>query len=384
MTNRLAPYSARAIAPLRSRRTSACKLPSSLALLFIVAGSACANAQNVSRVWTFEQLLHPPTAAELERVNRDWAQKKWAIDNIEIVDTTRVPVGGERFETRLYTFDLNGSQRCGAILLPPASTARPLAGLVDIGDIRWDYPDRNLTNGPYVARILGDRAHDFVLVVPCARGMALRIGDVRVAAEGDRRDAWEGVAEDAIAFLTVALLTTPQIDGERLGVYGYSRGGGVALIVGESDPRIEAVLAFAAPTDWFSAMGRPGENWPERMETAWRDPGLEPDTRESQFLDWFVRDRDSLPLADLRRRLIGASPLYFADKLPAFQIHQGEDDRPVPVRNAIMVRDRGAANDSQKVFIYSGAGHMLDDTPAPRTARRFLIDHLVAPRDPND
>lgn len=335
-------------------------------------------------MWTFEQLLRPPTAAELERVNRDWGQKTWAIDNVKIVDTTRVPVGAERFEARLYTFELNGSQRCGAILLPPARSGRPLAGLVDIGDIRWDYPDRNLTNGPYVARILGNSARDFALVIPCARGMALRVGDVRVEARGDRRDAWEGVAEDAIAFLTVALSTTPEIDRERLGAYGYSRGGGVALIVGERDPRIKAVLAFAAPTDWFSAMGRPGENWPERMETAWRDPGLEPDTRESQFLDWFVRDRDTLSLADARRRLIAASPLYFVEKLPPFQIHQGEDDGPVPARNAIMVRDRVAANDSQSVFIYSGAGHMLDDTPALRTARAFLIDRLVAPRDPND
>lgn len=366
------------------RRMAASGSLGSRAALLVAAASACANAPKVSGAWTFEQLLRSPTTAELQQVDRDWAQKKWAIDNVTLLDTTSVPVGAERFEARLYTFTLNGSARCGAILLPPATAGRSLAGLVDIGDIRWDYPDRNLTNGPYVARILGERARDFALVIPCARGMALRVGDVRVSADGDRRDAWEGVAEDAIAFLTVALTTTPEIDPDRLGAYGYSRGGGVALIVGERDPRIKAVLAFAAPTDWFTAMGRPGENWPERMETAWRDPDLEPDTRESQFLDWFVRDRDTLSLADLRRRLIGASPLYFVEKLPAFQIHQGENDAPVPARNAIMVRDRLAANDSQSVFIYSRAGHMLDETPALGTARAFLIDRLMTPRDPQD
>jgi dipeptidyl aminopeptidase/acylaminoacyl peptidase len=123
-------------------------------------------------------------------------------------------------------------------------------------------------------------------------------------------------------------------------VYGYSRGGGVALIVGQRDPRIKAVLAFAAPTDWFSAMGRPGVDWPKRLEEASRDPSLQPDTRESQYLDWFVRGREALPLAELRRRLIASSPLYFAEKLRAFQIHQGENDGPVPARNAFALRDR--------------------------------------------
>jgi hypothetical protein len=345
----------------------------------VPAASACANAQQSSKTWTFEQLFRPPTEVELERVDRAWARKTWAIGSIELVDTASVPVGAERFAARLYTYTLNGSRRCGAILLPRASDRR-LAALLDIGDIRWDYPDRNITNGPYVARILGERARDVALLVPCARGMALRVGDVRVAAEGDRRDAWEGVAEDAMSFVTVALTTTPEIDRERLGVYGYSRGGGVALIVGERDPRIRTVLAFAAPTDFHVAMGRPGENWPHRLEVAWREPGLEPDTRESQFLDWFVRERERLPLADLRRRLIGASPLYFIDRLPAFQIHQGEDDGPVPARNALLVRERLAPNDSQRVFIYPGAGHMLDDTPALGTAREFLVERLIAPR----
>ena len=184
-----------------------------------------------------------------------------------------------------------------------------------------------------------------------------------------------------MAFLTVTVSTTREIDPERLGVYGYSRGGGVALIVGERDPRIKTVLAFAAPTDWFSAMGRPGENWPAQMEAAWHDPGVQPDTRESQFLDWFVRDRETLSLGDLRRRLVGGSPLYFIERLPAFQIHQGEDDRAVPARNATLVRDRLAPNDSQRVFIYSRAGHLLDDTPALTTAREFLVERLATLRE---
>ena len=344
------------------------------------SGSTSGTASTGERRWTFEELLKPPTAAELERVDRDWAGKESRLSDIRLVGRTTVPLGPDLFEARLYTHELKGSRRCGAILLPRSAGRESLIGLVDIGDIAWDYRDRDLTNGPYVARILGDRAREFAVIVPCARGMGLRVGDLRVSADGDRRDAWEGVAQDAIAFLTVALLQAPRIDRERLAAYGYSRGGGVALIMGQRDPRIKAVLAFAPPTDWFSAMGRPGQNWAERLELASRDSALAPDTREHQYLDWFVRDREALPLADVRRRLVGGSPLYFTAKLPAVQIHHGENDGPVPVRNATAVRDRLPANDdTRRVFIYPGVGHRLDETPALATARAFLMRHLASP-----
>jgi hypothetical protein len=332
-----------------------------------------------SRVWTFAELLRPPSAEELRLVDDGWARKSWEVAGASRIGTTTVPVGSSRFDAALYSFTLNGSPRCGAVLTPPDAADRRLAGLVDIGDIRWDYPDRDLTNGPYVAGILGDRAHDFALIVPCARGMGLRVGQLASRAGGDRRDAWEGAAEDAMAFLTVALSETRHIDAARVGVYGYSRGGGVALIAGQRDPRIKAVLAFAPPTDFFVAMGRPGVDWVSRLADASRDAGLPPDTRESQFLDWFVRGRDALPLTEWRRRIAAASPLYFADRLPPFQIHQGEADVAVPVRNATTLRDRVSASAARGVFIYSGAGHMLDDTPAAATARGFLVRALINP-----
>jgi fermentation-respiration switch protein FrsA (DUF1100 family) len=332
-----------------------------------------------SRAWTFEELLRPPSAGELRLVDDGWARKSWDVAGTRRIGTATVPVGSNRFEAALYSFTLNGSPRCGAVLMPPDPADGRLAGLVDIGDIRWDYPDRDLTNGPYVARILGDRAREFALIVPCARGMGLRVGQLASAAGGDRRDAWEGAAEDAMAFLTVALSETRHIDAARVGVYGYSRGGGVALIAGERDPRIKAVLAFAPPTDFFVAMGRPGVDWASRLNDASRDASLPVDTRESQFLDWFVRGREALPLTELRRRIAAASPLYFAERLPPFQIHQGEADVAVPVRNTTTLRDRVSASAARGVFIYAGFPHMLDDTTAAASARDFLVQALINP-----
>ena len=151
--------------------------------------------------WTFAELLRPPSPDELRLVDESWARKSWKLDGTSRIGTTTVPVGSLRFDAHLYSFNLNGSPRCGAVLLPSGAVNLPLAGLVDIGDIRWDYPDRDLTNGPYVAGILGERTRDFALIVPCARGMGLRVGQLASRAGGDRRDAWEGAAEDAMAEL---------------------------------------------------------------------------------------------------------------------------------------------------------------------------------------
>jgi hypothetical protein len=212
------------------------------------------SAQSASPRWTFQELLQPPTAGELREVDASWERKSWTVADSRLVATTTVPVGSIQFVARLYTYTLNGSDRCGAVLVPPGAEPRTRAALIDIGDIRWDYPDRDLTRGLYLARILGDRASEFVVLVPCTRGTGLRIGEHRVEAGGDRRDAWEGAAEDAMSFLSVAMAATVEIDTARVGVYGYSRGGGVALIVGQRDTRVKAVLDFAGPTDWFTAM----------------------------------------------------------------------------------------------------------------------------------
>jgi hypothetical protein len=101
-----------------------------------------------SRAWTFAELLRPPSDAELRLVDDGWARKSWDVAGASRIGATTVPVGSLRFDAALYSFTLNGSPRCGAVLVPPDAADRRLAGLVDIGDIRWDYPDRDLTSSP--------------------------------------------------------------------------------------------------------------------------------------------------------------------------------------------------------------------------------------------
>ena len=68
----------------------------SLTLLLAPLAGGCANAQHPTGRWTFEQLLSPPTQAELERVDRDWSRKTWTIDGIELSTIKMTPFDGKR------------------------------------------------------------------------------------------------------------------------------------------------------------------------------------------------------------------------------------------------------------------------------------------------
>jgi dienelactone hydrolase len=341
------------------------------AIVLVLA--ACSGAPP-SRPWTFEQLLAPPTASEIESVDRSWPRALPISDARVAATRHKTFPGVGAYEVRVVTHRYAGEERCGFVLVPEGAQRGSLAALIDVRDIRWDYPPRDISRGAFVmAKILRGDASRLAIVMPCLGGESLRIDDLTITAQGDRRNAWEGAALDTIAFTTAALATTPEIDPSRLVVYGYSRGGGVALLVGQRDPRVRAVLAFAAPTDWFRAMNDQDGRWSERLGAAARDPSLAPDTLRSQFLEWFVRDGESL--AQLRRRLLGSSPLYFVRHLRTAQVHQGGADAAVPVENATALREAArAASANVEVRIYEGAPHLLPDSAgAFDSARAFLL-----------
>ncbi len=350
-----------------------------LALALALAVAACSARPTApgKQAWTYEQLLATPTAGEIEAVDRAWPQTL-PVSDARVTATRRKAFEAlGTYEVRAVTHRYGNEERCGFVLVPGGAPRGSLAALIDVRDIRWDYPARDISRGAFVmTKILRGDATRLAIVMPCLRGETLRLDDLAITAQGDRRDAWEGAALDTIAFTTAALEVTPEIDPSRIAVYGYSRGGGVALLVGQRDPRVRAVLAFAAPTDWFRAMTDQDGPWAERLAAAARDPSVPPDTLRSQFLDWFVRGRDGETLAQLRRRLLASSPLYFARRLRAAQVHQGGADSAVPVENATALRDAArSAGVNVDVRIHAGAPHLLPDSAgAFEPARAFLLD----------
>jgi pimeloyl-ACP methyl ester carboxylesterase len=347
-------------------------------LSFIVAVclSAIAGA-SAPQGWTLTDLLLPPTVTEVAAVQSEWRTRDLAPTGVRVVATHRVLVGGAEFKADIISYSLAGVRQYGALFVPTGVVgAVPL--ILDIRGVEPGYPARRLDQGPFSATVVTSPEHQrFSFAVPSLRGHAIGLAGQIYTSEGDRRDSWDGATDDAIGFLSVVLSFDESVDRGRVGVFGASRGGSVALLMAARDPRVAAAVAFAPATDWFSLMGRPGENWTDALVAAESQRERDQNTREAQFLEWFVDDRRHLPLAEARRRIIASSPLYF-QSIGAVQVHHGVDDRPVPVRNSQALERRrsesGASNG--EVLFYSGAGHDLSKSGAPGRARQFLLDRL--------
>ena len=167
-----------------------------------------------------------------------------------------------------------------------------------------------------------------------------------------------------LAFLNAALSVTLQADKNRIAVFGKSRGGTLAMLVGIRDKRIKQVVSWSGPVDWFELMGANG--WPEKAIVA--DALLkrvEPQKDGGQFVRTFLTRAISgeRNLAQVRLHMIESSPLYFIDRLPALEAYYGIEDRMVPVRNgralAKALQNRDLAD---RVFYHADAGHDFDRT----------------------
>jgi hypothetical protein len=347
-------------------------MPSRRATLLLALSMFGVCAVSPPRTWSFRDALAPPSQSEIKSYDDARRAKKARIGAIEAIAQHSLTLSGMSYDVTAFRYALNGSPRCGMVLLPKTRPARvPL--LIDVPDVRWDYPARDISGGLFITRILGAHAGEVALALPCLRGNTLQTRTLALTAGGSRSDAWDGAADDVVAFLTVVRRRVGDIDGRRVAVYGSSRGGGVALLAAQRDRRIRAVLALAPPTDWFSGMGRPGTDWASALESAWAGPAPEPDSREAQFFDWFFRDAQTL--GHVRRRLLGASPAFFVAKLPPTLVLQGAEDSAVPPRNAMQLRDMAITNASARhltVRIIPGEGHVIRGEAALREGAGFL------------
>lgn len=339
---------------------------------------------SVAGGWRFEAALASPTAREIRAVDISWRTKPRKIRLTETIEEPKLSLAGTRYDVRAFRFTLNGSPRCGMILLPEGRPAK-VPMLIDVPDVRWDYPPRDISRRLYVTGILGRYSREVALALPCLRGNVLKTATLTLEAGGSRSDAWEGAADDVIAFLTVVLRNVPEVDPRRLVIYGSSRGGGVALLAAQRDRRIRAALALAPPTDWFSEMGRPGTDWAAALDSARFQPVIARDSREAQFFDWFVNGAPAL--GAVRRRLLAASPAYFVNRLPPTLVLQGEKDTAVPPGNARRLLEMVAAAPVPtrvEVKIVAGEGHVIRDPHALVNATEFLKARLSLPQRPGD
>jgi len=182
---------------------------------------------------------------------------------------------------------------------------------------------------------------------------------------------------DVQAALTF-LGTLPEVDAERLGIYGTSYGGATVVWVGAIDSRVKCVVSVVGIGNgarWMRSVRRPDE-WHDLLERARHDRVKRALEGESQFVkreEILLPDRQSAELAAAARRnnpaAVSEIPLEYIDETLEFNPEwvvdriaprpvlfiTTDDDRLVPPEESAVLYAR--AGEPKKLVVLKGYGH---------------------------
>ncbi len=299
------------------------------------------------------ELFQLPTAAEREDVLDDWTSRTHAAVEVSTVSQTSVSLGGTASTLRIVSHSVGANTHFGAVLSPDnaGSGTLPVVVYLHGGDDGVDVSEL-LTVLPIA---LGSSQDDYVYLVPSFRAEELRYSGVTYTSTG-QASPWDRDVDDVLSLIDAALTIVPAADPERVGVVGFSRGACVAMIAGIRDPRIDLVIEFFGPTDFFSPWSE--DIFADALDGSLRDlPGLS--TLNEDIIQ--PLKNGGLSNASARLEMLRRSPVYFVDMLPPTQAHHGTVDNVVPVTEAELLRAAftagGLSSPDHTVYIYTGGGH---------------------------
>ena len=186
-----------------------------------------------------------------------------------------------------------------------------------------------------------------------------------------------GRVADAQAALTFLALQ-PEVDADRLGVYGTSYGGATVVWLAAVDDRVKcmvSVVGVGHGKRWMRSVRRPDE-WFDLLEQSAADRERRLRTGESAYVERnavLLPDRQSLELATAARRdnpaAVGTLPLDYVDETLTFNPEwvvdkiapraalfiTSDQDRLVPPEESVALYER--AGEPRKLVILKGYGH---------------------------
>jgi tetratricopeptide (TPR) repeat protein len=330
--------------------------------------------------YDLKEVFKKPQPGEIERVERQWKERDLSAKEVIIEDSGQLDLTG--IHTRVYIIHhlVHGFKHYGAVVIPDNHLESKKPAIIELKGVNPRYSPMDLNNGLSSYRFLCMDAAKFIYIVPSYRGEKLIFNSKEYLSEGDRADAYDGATDDAISLLNAAIKSFPQIDQDKIAVFGKSRGATVALLAGIRDKRIKCVLDWAGPVDWFNLMNELGYTQEEFVDAGLINRST-PFQVGGQFIEWYllknIQGKDGL--AEARNRIIASSPLYFLSRLPLVQAHYGVEDGIVPMRNGMAIQselNKRAKKKNQGVFFHQNVGHDLDQMIAFGESRKFLMQML--------
>ena len=325
----------------------------------MIAAKLAVTAVNVDAIdleAELDNVFAAPTAAEIEAVRADWAVRDISPVDVFVEFTEAYPLGETPATLNVVSHQVGEARHYGAILAPDSAAPGTLPVLMYLhgGESGVDVADIDV-----VAHFLGELRDRFVYVIPSFRSERLEYGDSVWVSTGPA-SPWDYDVDDALALLNVALELTPQAKSEGVSIVGGSRGAGVAMLAGIRDERIENIVAFFGPTDFF-------DGWVRQIvrEAALGRPRQLPGVAhlDAAFIQPYMSGE--IEPAEVRLELVRRSSVLFAEDLPSVQLHHGDADETVAVSQAYsMIRAMEALGREPpefEAFIYEGGGHDVFD-----------------------
>lgn len=326
--------------------------------LFVFSLSGCelhsdlGDDQVVAGV-NFNTLFAKPTVSEINAVKIDWSSREYPAQDVLVEYQEAVQLGEKAGTLKIVSHRVGGVKHYAAMIAATGLHSRqaPMLVYAHGGDSGVSIDNEV----QLVLSFFADIAHDFVIVIPSFRNEKLSYKSTTWQSEGPA-SPWDRDVDDVLSFLNVVQTLELGADPERVGVLGFSRGAGVGMLMAARDEKIDMVLDFFGPTDFFGTFVQDVSR--EYLLGDPRDlPGL--DYLGAEILQPY-RDGE-ISLEEIRLELIRRSPVLFVDRIGQLQLHHGTADSIVPVSQAESMieamENAGKTSPDFQAYLYEGGDH---------------------------